>query len=111
MRELVLATIGDQSDIDIVGEVEDEAAIAEAVAAKQPDFLIVALEKSNRLPAICDLVLQQNPRLKVIAIAPDRNSTVFYWTSLEIKSHRIEASEDGVLSALRSAAGTMERVQ
>lgn len=111
MRELVLATIGDQSDIDIVGEIEDEATIAEAVVAKQPDFLIVALEKSNRLSAICDLVLQQNPQLKVIAIAPDRNTTVFYWTSLEVKSHRIEASEDGVLSALRSAAGTMERVQ
>lgn len=111
MRELVLATIGDQSDIDIVGEVEDESAIAQAVAAKRPDFLIVALEKSNRLSAICDLVLQQNPQLKVIAIAPDRNSTVFYWTALEIKSNRIEASEDGVLSALRSAAGTMERVQ
>lgn len=107
----MLATIGDQSDIDIVGEVEDETAIAEMVAAKQPDFLIVALEKSNRLSAICDLVLQQNPQLKVIAIAPDRNTTVFYWASLEIKSHRIEASEDGVLSALRSAAGTMERVQ
>lgn len=111
MRELLLATIGDQADIDIVGEVEDEAAIAEAVAAKQPDFLIVALEKSNRLSPICDLVLQQHPNLKVIAIAPDRNSTVFYWTSLEIKSHQIEASEEGVLGALRKTVETAGRIQ
>lgn len=111
MRELLLATIGDQSDIDIVGEVDDEAAIAEAVAAKQPDFLIVALEKSNRLSPICDLVLQQHPSLKVIAIAPDRNSTVFYWTSLEIKSHQIEASEEGVLGALRKTVETAGRIQ
>ena len=111
MRELVLATVGDQPDIDIVGEIKDETNIEAAIASTQPDFLIVALEKSNRLSRICDLVLQQYPHLKVIAIAPDRNSTVFYWASLEIKSHRIEASEDGVLAALRGTARTMEKIQ
>lgn len=111
MRELVLATIGDQPDIEIVGEVANEADIETAVVAAQPDFLIVALEKSNRLPVACDAVLQKHPQLRVIAIAPDRNSTIFYWTSLEIKSHQIEASEDGVLGTLRNAAATAERIQ
>lgn len=111
MRELVLATIGDQSDIEIVGEIENEADIEQAVTTMHPDFLIVALEKSNRLSPICDLVLQQHPNLKVIAIAPDRNSTVFYWASLEIKSHQIEASEEGVLGALRRTVETAGRIQ
>jgi len=111
MRELMLATISDQPDIEIIGEVESESGIEAAVATTQPDFLIVALGKSNRLSAVCGAVLQKHPQLKVIAIAPDRNSTIFYWTSLEIKSHRIEASEDGVLGTLRNAGVTAERIQ
>jgi len=111
MRELLLATIGDQPDIEIVGEIEHETDIEKAVASTRPDFLIVALEKSNQLSVACDLVLQNHPQLKVIAIAPDRNSTMFYWASLEIKSHRIEASEDGVLATLRNAVEVAERIQ
>ena len=111
MRELVLATVGDQPDIEIVGEIEDEMDIEDAIATTRPDFLIVALEKSNRLSVICDLVLQNHPQLKVIAIASDRNSTVFYWASLEIKSHRIETSENGVLATIRNAAETAEKIQ
>ena len=111
MRELVLATIGDQPDIEIVGEIEDEMELEKAIAITRPDFVIVALDKSNRLPAICDLALQKHPHIKVIAIAPERNSTMFYWASLEIKSHHIEASEDGVLGALRSVVQTREPVQ
>lgn len=111
MRELLLATIGDQPDIEIVGEVEDEMEIERAIAITRPNFVIVALDKSNRLPPVCDLVLQKNPQIKVIAIAPERNSTMFYWASLEVKAHRIEASEDGLLGALRSAVQTAERVQ
>ena len=111
MRELVLATVGDQPDIEIVGEIEDEMDIEDAIATTRPDFLIVALEKSNRLSAICDLVLQNHPQLKVIAIAPDRNSTMFYWASLEIKSHQIEASENSVLATIRNATETAEKIQ
>lgn len=111
MRELIVATIADQPDIDIVGEIENESEIEEAVSHTEPDFLIVALEKSNRLPAICDFVLQNHPRMKVIAISPDRNSSVFYWASLQIKSNRIEASEDGVLSALRGVKAAAGEVQ
>lgn len=111
IRELVLATVGDQPDIEIVGEIQDEMDIEDAITTTRPDFLIVALEKSNRLSVICDLVLQNHPQLKVIAIAPDRNSTMFYWASLEIKSHRIETSENGVLETIRKASETAEKIQ
>lgn len=104
MRELVLATISDQPDIEIVGEVEDENELESSVSEKRPDFLIVALGGTNRLPNSCDKILQQHPGLRIIAIAPDRNNTVFYWASLKIQSSQIEASERGVLDALRSKA-------
>lgn len=101
MRELLLATISDQPDIEIVGEIQDEAEIQTAVERTQPDFLIVALDQSNRMPTVCGTILQQHPDMKVIAIASERNSSMCYCTSLSIHSSPIEASEEGLLSALR----------
>lgn len=111
IRELVMATISDQPDIEIVGEVEKESEITSAVEQCRPDFLIVALDKSKRLPPFCEAILQEHPQIKVIAISPDRNSTVFYWASLRIQSNQIEASEAGVLAALRSRQQSAERIQ
>jgi DNA-binding NarL/FixJ family response regulator len=111
MRELLMSTISDQPDIEIVGEIQEESEIARAVERTQPDFLIVALERHDRLPAFCQSILQSHPKIKIIAIAPDRNSTVFYWASLRVQSNQIEASESGVLSALRGKAQSAERVQ
>lgn len=101
MRELVLATISDQPDIEIVGQLEDESDMEQAVAQKRPDFLIVSLEDSDRLPHACRILLQHYPHLRLIAIAPNRESTICYWASLNIESNRIESSEESVLSALR----------
>jgi chemotaxis response regulator CheB len=103
MRELILATISDQPDIEIVGEMQDqdEAQIELAVSQTRPDFLIVELEGANQLPERCQSVLQNHPNLRIIAIAADRNSTMFYWASLNIQHNKIEASEQGVLDTLR----------
>jgi DNA-binding NarL/FixJ family response regulator len=111
IRELVMATISDQPDIEIVGEIQQEGELEHAVEETHPDFLIVALEKSNSLPDVCESILRSHPRMRVIAIASDRNSSMFYWTSLSIKSNQIEASEAGVLSAIRGRMQTMDKVQ
>jgi DNA-binding NarL/FixJ family response regulator len=104
MRELVLATISDQPDIEVVGHIQNDAEIEAEVQRTHPDFLIVTLEDSDRLPQDCRILLEQHPHLKVIAIAPNRDSTICYWTSLNIESNRIESSEESVLSALRGRA-------
>jgi DNA-binding NarL/FixJ family response regulator len=104
MRELVLATISDQPDIEIVGEALDEAAILDSIEQLQPDFLVVSLDETDERPAICDFVLERFPGLKVLAIAPDRDSTIFYWASFDIHSNRVQASEEGVLKAIRGSA-------
>ena len=54
MRELILATIADPPDIEIVGEVQNDADIASVVEEKHPDFLIVALDNPSQRPPLCD---------------------------------------------------------
>jgi len=111
MRELVIATISDQPDIEIVGEIQEESGIKSAVEQSQPDFLIVALDNHDRLPDFCQSILQSHPLVKIIAIASNRNSTMFYWASLRVQSNQIEASEAGVLNALRGITQPATRIQ
>jgi DNA-binding NarL/FixJ family response regulator len=100
MRELVLETICDQPDIEVVGELHDDNQISDMVEQTHPDFLIVALRGDQR-PPICDELLHRHPEMRILALAPDRNSSIFYWASLDIHAQSVEASQEGVLSALR----------
>ena len=101
MRELVMATISDQPDIEIVGVLENETSILEMVEQSHPEFLIIALDRSDERPQICDVLLDRFPRMRILALAAERDSSIFYWVSLDIHSRRIENSEHGILSALR----------
>ena len=102
MRELILTTFADQPDIEIVGEVGDESEISESVKRTLPNFVVIALDQPGKRPAICDELLREHPEVRVIAVAPERNSIVYYWASLYIHSNDIEASEEGILNAMRS---------
>ena len=102
-RELILATIADQPDIEVVGEVQEEADILSSVEEQRPDFLIVALDKPGARPPVCDTLLAKFPNMKILALAPERNSSVFYWASLDIHSFDVEASEEGILGVLRGS--------
>ncbi len=106
MRDLVLATIADQPDMGVVGEVGEESEILSAVERTKPDFLIIGLGASDNRPPICDAVLEKHPEVRILAIAADRNSSIFYWLSPEIRSSRIETSEEGVINSLR---GNLEK--
>jgi len=102
MRELILTTFADQPDVEIVGEVGEESEISENVKRTLPNFVVVALEHPGRRPAICDALLREHPEVRVIAVAPEKNFVVYYWASLDIHSNDIEASEEGILSAMRT---------
>jgi len=101
MRELILASIIEQPDIEVVEEIKDEDGIADAVERVRPDFLIIALDESDQRPPICDILLRRYPEMKILALAPERNSSIFYWGSFDIHERSVEASEAGILSALR----------
>ncbi len=99
MRELVLATISEQPDIEVLGELEDDSKIAQAVAESKPDFVIIALDQLGVRPPICDYLLIHHPLVKVLAVAPQENSSIFFWS--DIRSAAIESSEEGILNVIR----------
>jgi hypothetical protein len=103
LRELILTTFADQPDNEIVGEIDEEAAIPETVKKTLPDFLVIAQDNPNSRPNVCDIVLREHPLLRIIAVAPDENYSVHYWALVEIRSNNIEASEEGILGTLRSS--------
>lgn len=102
MREIVLTTFADQPDIEIVGEVADESEISESVKRTLPNFVVIALDNPGRRPAICDELLREHPEVRIIAVAPEKNCIVYYWASFKIHSNDVEASEEGILNAMRS---------
>jgi chemotaxis response regulator CheB len=107
MRELILNTFADQPDIEIVGEVADEAEVPAAVDSSSPDFLVLSQDDTEHRPSICDEILRRHPALRIVAVAPDRNYSVHYWVSFDIHSRDVEASEEGILEVMRMNSGTL----
>jgi DNA-binding NarL/FixJ family response regulator len=101
MRELVLAVVGDQPDIEVVGEVNEEAQLVEAVEESRPDVVIVALEGAEQCTTLCGFLLGRYPHMKILALAPEQNRGLFYWAFVDVRSRVLESSEDGILNALR----------
>jgi AmiR/NasT family two-component response regulator len=101
MREMVLATITDQPDLEVVGNLEDTSNLPEVVEQVLPDVLIVALENPESRPGECGFLLGRYPNMKILALAPEQNRGVFYWAIVDIRSKAIESSEAGILNALR----------
>jgi len=101
MRELVLAVIADQPDIEIVGEVKEESELVGAVEEARPDVLILALEEADKRSAQCGFLLGRYPQMKIVALAPEQNRGLFYWASVDVRTKPLESSEAGILSALR----------
>lgn len=103
IRELILATFADQPDIEIVGEIREGEfeIIARTVDETQPEFLILGLDKPEARPPLCDTLLRRHPDMKILAVADNNESSVFYWAKLDIRSSPLETSESAILDALR----------
>ncbi len=103
IRELILATFADQPDIEIVGEIREGEfeIIARTVDETQPEFLILGLDKPEARPPLCDALLRRHPEMKILAVAENNESSVFYWAKLDIRSSPLETSESAILDALR----------
>jgi chemotaxis response regulator CheB len=106
LRETILTTFADQPDIEIVGEVADESEIMECVKKTLPNFVVIALDQPGSRPRVCDELFREHPEVRVIAVAPAKNFIVYYWASLDIHCSNIEASEEGMLNALRGSMVT-----
>jgi chemotaxis response regulator CheB len=105
MRELMLETVRQQANIEVVADIQNEADIERAVDENRPDFLIIASSDSDMRPPICDVLLHRHPKLKILALAAERNRSSLFWAEFEIRAVPVEASEDGILRALRGQYG------
>ena len=104
MRELTMATIADQPDIEIVGEVADEGDLAEAVEQARPDVLILAMGDPEQHRAQCGFLLGRYPEMRILALAPEQNRAFFYWAIVDVRRRSLESSEAGILDAMRQGA-------
>ena len=107
MRELVVATLADQPDIEIVGETADESEITESVDRTRPDFLIIALQHPEVRPGLCGFLLGRYPQMKILAVAPEQNAGFFYWAIVDIRSRQVQSSQDAILNTLRNKPEVM----
>ncbi|MGB9071637.1 MAG: hypothetical protein WCC22_03125 [Terriglobales bacterium] len=96
-----MAVIADQPDIEVIGEVQNESALAEAIEEAQPDVLILALDDADKRIAQCGFLLGQYPHMKILALAPEQNRGLFYWAIVDVRTKPLESSEAGILNALR----------
>jgi chemotaxis response regulator CheB len=101
MRDMVVAVIADEPDIEIVGETDVESQITELVERTRPDFLIIGLEQPGVRPALCGFLLGRYPQMKILAVSAEQNQGVFYWAFVDIRSKVVETSEQNLLDALR----------
>ena len=111
MRELLTTTISDSSDFEVVGEVQNEAEILDAIEKTHPDFLIVASDRAGGPPSICASILETNTQIKILVITPSLNGGAVYWATPFIHSSKIEASEEGLLRTLRGELGVKVGIQ
>jgi len=102
MRELVLATIADQPDIEVVGEVAEESGLAEIIEELQPDALILALSNPETDSALCGFLLGRYPQMRILSLAPERNEGIYFWAVVDIHFKKLESTEANVLDALRT---------
>jgi len=103
MREMVLATIADQPDIEVVGDIELAPNLTELVEQVRPDVLIVALDEQQAPAGECGFLLGRYPGMRILALAPEKNRGIYYWAMVDIRTRPVESSEAGILSALRDA--------
>jgi len=103
MRELIMTTIADQPDIELVGEVDKAEDVTDAVAQARPDVLILAMEH-KKFRARCGFLLGRYPDMKILALAPEENRAQIYWATVDIRCKPLESSEAGILEAVRRQA-------
>lgn len=104
MREVILAALADQPGVEIVGEVSDESEILLQVQATLPDLLVIALDENELRPPICDRLLREHPELRIIAVAPRKDRTLYFWASFDIHCADIETSLAGIMSVVHHPA-------
>jgi chemotaxis response regulator CheB len=103
MRDLVLAVLADQPDIEVIGEIQNRSTLATTLETARPDVLIVGLDEVDKCIADCGFAIGRYPNMRILALAPEQNRGLLYWLLVNLRSKAVESSEAGLLSALRES--------
>jgi len=101
IRELIMSTIADQPDIELIGEVGRLDDLTEAVEHSRPDVLILAMDQRDKYRVQCGFLLGRYPEMRILALAPEQNRALFFWAMVDIRCKPLESSEEGILGAVR----------
>jgi len=98
----ILAIIPGGSKGQVVAGTHDPAHILPVLDASRLDFLTSAQDRASAGSAACDTPLSGFPTISVRAPEPGHDSTVFFWTALDVQGFDTEASEEGPREAPRN---------
>jgi len=106
MRDLVVATLENQPDIEILENNALENPVPSELTGHierlHPDFLLLTLEKdANVQRRVCEGLLKRFPALKILVMARHSDRCVLYRINSRVYSTAIMMSEEGILNILR----------
>jgi hypothetical protein len=81
LAQPVLQLIREQSDMTLVGQVQDNVNLLLAVGAGV-DVVILGAPQVHPPPGICSHLLSEFPNLKILVLAMTSNLAVLYWLGL-----------------------------
>jgi len=99
MRELVLETIIEQPDMEIVAEIKNEGEILHAFGGTHPDFLIISMNLATGPPSAthgCS-VIRRSRFWRWL----QRGASCLFLGLIRYSPSQVEASQAGMLSTLR----------
>jgi DNA-binding NarL/FixJ family response regulator len=101
-RDMLYATIREEPDIEVVGDVSEENAIVPATERTNPDCLIVPLDEPGVAMPICTEILVKRPDLRIVAIGEGTDVVEIYWMSEggDVRCTYTTASRESILRAL-----------
>lgn len=108
MRDLVVETLSDQQDIEIVGETASEMGLTELVDNTRPDAVIIGLDDQKVRLDLCGFLLGRYPEMRILAVSAEPGNSICYSAFVEIRSKSVQTSEDGLLKALRNVTGSTD---
>jgi len=104
MRELLITLLRDQPDFEVLDGGTKDSEIEREVVDARADVVIMKLDHTNARPTICDNLLGRQRSIKILALAPERNTAILFWPTLVVRSASVENFPAGLLSILRSNA-------
>jgi len=102
LSEVIRNMIEHQPDMEVVGEVLDPLQLLRASRQTPVDVVIITPIKANGEPKICQLLLAENPLLRIVTQS-EKGEVAYMYQSGVNKKRIDEPSGQSILNAIREA--------